>query len=261
MNRKQRRASAKQPPAELASAFSQALALHQAGRLAEAEKIYRQILKVEHNHFDSLHLLGVIYHQRGSHAEAVLQIEGALKIEPHNVFALSNRGIALQELKRFDEALASYDKALSVRPELAEVHWNEACCRLLTGDFSRGWAKYEWRLKCESLARPKQNFLQPNDINFWAIFFTSHGARNCPFFTLTARPVCPAAFKRSVWRQRNAGICNKSIMSPASLASSGECTSVVTGIFNSSPMAARMSQPSRAPIPRKERTEVRFALS
>jgi tetratricopeptide (TPR) repeat protein len=77
------------------------------------------------------------------------------------VEAFNNRGLALQELKRFDEALASYDKALSVRPELAEVHWNEACCRLLTGDFSRGWVKHEWRLKCEPLARPKQNFLQP----------------------------------------------------------------------------------------------------
>src|SRR5205807_2175919 len=40
MNRKQRRAAAKQPHAELASAFSRALALHQAGRLAEAEEIY-----------------------------------------------------------------------------------------------------------------------------------------------------------------------------------------------------------------------------
>ena len=40
MNRKQRRAAAKQPHAELASTLSQALALHQAGRLAEAEQTY-----------------------------------------------------------------------------------------------------------------------------------------------------------------------------------------------------------------------------
>ena len=50
---------------ELASAFSEAQALHQAGRLAEAEKSYLQILKAQPKHFDSLHLLGVIYRQRG----------------------------------------------------------------------------------------------------------------------------------------------------------------------------------------------------
>ena len=35
----------------------------------------------------------------------------------------------------------------------------------------------------------------------------SHGARNCPFLTLTTRPVFAAATNRSVCRQRNAGIC------------------------------------------------------
>ena len=64
MNRKQRRAAAKQPHAELASTLSQALALHQAGRLAEAEQTYLQILKAQANHFDCLHLLGVIFYQR-----------------------------------------------------------------------------------------------------------------------------------------------------------------------------------------------------
>src|SRR6266567_447903 len=67
---------------ELASAFSQAMALHQTGRLAEAEKIYGQILKVQPNHADSLHLLGVIYAQRGNHVESVRQIDLALKISP-----------------------------------------------------------------------------------------------------------------------------------------------------------------------------------
>ena len=43
----------------------------------------------------------------------------------------------------------------------------------------------------------------------------SHGARNWPFFTLTARPVSPAATRRSVCRQRNAGICSTSTASAA----------------------------------------------
>jgi tetratricopeptide (TPR) repeat protein len=124
MNRKQRRAAAKQPHAELASAFSQALALHQAGRLAEAEKIYGQILKVQPNHFESLHLVGVIYAQRGNHVESVRQIDLALQINPKAADAHTNRGNALQELKRLDDALASYDKAIALKPDYAEAFNN-----------------------------------------------------------------------------------------------------------------------------------------
>src|SRR5215472_4882952 len=126
MNRKQRRAAAKQPHAELASTFSQALALHQAGRLAEAEKIYGQILKVQPNHFDSLHLVGVIYAQRGNHVESVRQIDLALKINPKAAYAHQNRGLALQELKRLDDALASYDKAIALKPDYAEAFNNRS---------------------------------------------------------------------------------------------------------------------------------------
>src|SRR5450759_3949811 len=109
---------------ELASAFSQALALHQAGRLADAEKMYRIILKAQPDHFDSLHLLGVIFHQRGDHAEAVRQIDVALKINPKMASAYSNRGVALGEMKRFEEALASYDKALALKPDYAEAFYS-----------------------------------------------------------------------------------------------------------------------------------------
>src|SRR5262249_9231445 len=108
----------------LASTLSQALALHQAGRLAEAEQNYLQILKAQPNHFDCLHLLGVIFSQRGNHAEAVRQIDVALKINPKAAPAHYNRGKALQELKRVDEALASYDRALAVKPDYADAFNN-----------------------------------------------------------------------------------------------------------------------------------------
>ncbi len=104
--------------------FAQALALHQSGRLADAEKIYQRVLKTTPDHFDSLHLLGVIFHQRGKHAQAVRQIDLALKRSPQNSFALNNRGIALGELKRFDEALASFDRAIAARPDYADAHSN-----------------------------------------------------------------------------------------------------------------------------------------
>jgi len=107
-----------------ASLFAQGLALHQAGRLADAEKVYNQILATRAGHFDSLHLLGVIHLQRGNAAAAVRQIDTALKVSPNNILALNNRGNALNELRRFEEALASYDRALAVRSDYAEAHSN-----------------------------------------------------------------------------------------------------------------------------------------
>jgi tetratricopeptide (TPR) repeat protein len=105
----------------VASLLTQGLALHQAGRLAEAEKIYSQILAVDPDQSDSRHLLGFIFHQRGDSAQAVHHIDLALQKDPGNILALNNRGIALHALKRHDEALASYDRAIATRPDFVEA--------------------------------------------------------------------------------------------------------------------------------------------
>jgi len=102
----------------------QALARHQAGRLPEAEKIYRQILALDPDQFDARHLLGFIFHQRGDSAQAVHHIDLALQKNPDGILALNNRGIALNALMRFDEALASYDRAIALRPDFIEALMN-----------------------------------------------------------------------------------------------------------------------------------------
>src|SRR5580692_2073022 len=111
-------------PSELASLLMQGLALHQAGRLAEAEKIYGQILAIDPDQFDSRHLLGFIFHQRGDSAQAVHHIDLALQKNPDGILALNNRGIALNALMRFDEALASYDRAIALRSDFLEALMN-----------------------------------------------------------------------------------------------------------------------------------------
>ena len=107
----------------------------------------------------------------------------------------------------------------------------------------------------------KKNALQPAASSFFATLAMSQGARNWPFFTLTTRPVAPAATIKSVCRQRKAGIWSTSTVSLAISASWGEWTSVVTGIPNSPPISPSRRQPSRTPVPRKDRSEVRLALS
>ena len=93
-----------------------AATLHREGRLDEAEKVYKSILKTRRDDFDALHLLGLLNHQRGKAGEAYRLIVSALKVNPRSADALSNMALVLHALKRDAEALASLDKALALAP-------------------------------------------------------------------------------------------------------------------------------------------------
>ncbi len=108
----------------MAVLLTEAVALHQAGRLAEAENVYKQVLDIQPDQFDSLHHLGLILFQRGDPAAAVAQIDRALKRNPNDAAAHNNRGNALLGLRRRDEALASYDRALALQPAYADAQCN-----------------------------------------------------------------------------------------------------------------------------------------
>jgi len=99
------------------SPIADAVSLHRQGRLDEAEKIYRRVLKHDKNDFNALHLLGMLNHQRGKPGEAYRLITSALKLHPRSADALANLALVLHTLKRDDEALASLDKALALAPD------------------------------------------------------------------------------------------------------------------------------------------------
>jgi tetratricopeptide (TPR) repeat protein len=101
-----------------------ALGHHRAGRLAEAETIYRQILAVDAHHADSLHLLGMIEHQRGHHEMAISMIRAAIASNPTEAAYHSNLGAIHQTQGRLDEAAACFERALILKPDGAEVHSN-----------------------------------------------------------------------------------------------------------------------------------------
>jgi tetratricopeptide (TPR) repeat protein len=101
-----------------------ALAHHRAGRLAEAETIYRQILATDSRHADSLHLLGMIEHQRGNHEAAVQMIQQAIAISPDEAAYHSNLGTIYQAQGKLNEAATCLEHALRLKPDWAEVHSN-----------------------------------------------------------------------------------------------------------------------------------------
>ena len=136
-------APSQQSVLDVTSWLVEAFTSHQAGRLAEAERLYRQILAAQPDHSDSLHLLSVICFQRGDYAQTLDQIERALDINPDNSHAWNQRGLALQRLKRLDEALASYDRALAVWQDHAEALCNRGAVLHELKQFDEALASYD----------------------------------------------------------------------------------------------------------------------
>jgi tetratricopeptide (TPR) repeat protein len=145
--------------ANLTVLLKRAVSAYKSGKLIEAEQLCQKIIAKKRNFFDALHLLAVLQSKMGNRDKALASYDRALSVRPDSTEVLSNRGNTLHELKRFEEALASYDRALTLRPDYAAAHYNEALCRLLVGDFERGWNKNEWRWQTNQVA--KRNFTKP----------------------------------------------------------------------------------------------------
>ena len=90
--------------------------MHRQGRLAEAERIYRAVLQRQPDHFDALHLLGLIAAQSGHPQAAVGLIGRAIAVDPSIADAHSNLAKALNDLKRHQEAIASCETAIALAP-------------------------------------------------------------------------------------------------------------------------------------------------
>jgi tetratricopeptide (TPR) repeat protein len=112
------------PDDSLRAAFERAVGHHQAGRLAEAETGYREILAADPGHAGALHLSGMIGHQTGDPDLAVTLISKAVAIAPDYAEAHNNLGNALKDLGRLDEAVASYRRCIAIAPGYAMAHNN-----------------------------------------------------------------------------------------------------------------------------------------
>src|SRR5262245_56071204 len=91
--------------------LSQALALHQGGRIAEAQALYQQILRQRPDHVDALIMLGLSEQQTGRLDEAERLLKHALQIDRRSVVALNNLAALLMAMRKPEEALASCDRA------------------------------------------------------------------------------------------------------------------------------------------------------
>lgn len=101
-----------------------ALQNHKAGRLAEAESLYRKILAACPEHPDSLHLLGMVAHQTGRSADAIRLLQRAIAAKPDEAPFHNNLGVVLRSHDKTEEAIASFRAALRCDAGFADAHGN-----------------------------------------------------------------------------------------------------------------------------------------
>jgi tetratricopeptide (TPR) repeat protein len=102
--------------------FQQGQSLHQRGMLAEAERLYVEVLLQEPRHFHALHLLGLVFLQTRRLQRGVESIAKAVELSPTFAAAHNNLGSGLNNLRRHQEALASCDRAIALKPDYAEAY-------------------------------------------------------------------------------------------------------------------------------------------
>jgi predicted O-linked N-acetylglucosamine transferase (SPINDLY family) len=145
------------PSAQLSQAFKVALDHHHAGRLADAEAIYRQILKHHPEHADALHLLGLIAHNMARYDDAINLIERAVTLQAdrelfhHNLAqAYAARAETIRAAGKLDDAVASYRKAIEHHPQRAEFHNNLGILLVILGRVDEAIAAYRAALALPS---------------------------------------------------------------------------------------------------------------
>lgn len=121
--------------------LQEALEHHRAGRLAEAERAYCELLAITPGLPDALHLLGVLLTQTARAEAAEALIAEAVRLGPAVADFRASHGDALAALGRFDAAIASYEEALALDPthpeartSLGHAHNNRGAALLAAAD-------------------------------------------------------------------------------------------------------------------------------
>jgi tetratricopeptide (TPR) repeat protein len=109
---------------DINKALDSVLTSFHSGRLKQAKKLCKEILRKRPDNAQALHYLGVIYHKLGDHEAAIKNIKRSLQTDPAYADAYYNLGNIYQDMKQLDSAIACYRKALQLNPHSAMTYYN-----------------------------------------------------------------------------------------------------------------------------------------
>ena len=163
--------------------------LHQAGRVEEAEDLYRGVLARAPRNPDAWVFLGIAQFDQRLFTESVQSYREAISLGQRNPIAWNNLGNSLRMMGEVDESercldtalrqdpgylsafknrgtlwiwsgeirrgLHWYQQGLRINPDDAELHRNLGVFHLLLGEYDIGWPEYRWRWKMPGMYRPR----------------------------------------------------------------------------------------------------------
>ena len=140
-----------QSPIKLSAEDSLSIAweYHQAGRLLEAESLYRQVIAVHPESANVLCLLGIAVRQQGRIAEAIAFYEQAIAQQPEFVEAHLNKGHVLLDIGEHEKAIACYAQAIQLAPNSALAYDKLGWLKQQVGDIDGAIYAYQAVLKLE----------------------------------------------------------------------------------------------------------------
>jgi tetratricopeptide (TPR) repeat protein len=168
---------------------------HEAGRFADAARVYQALLDRDTENVEALHLFGILHQQCGYSVRAVELIEQAivlrpdvaafhanlaeahrslkqfdkaadccrtaLRLQPDFPEAANNLGLALHDLGRDEEAVAQFDVALALRPDFAAALNNRGTSLLVLGKADEAMDAYRRAIRLDpKLALARANLGQ-----------------------------------------------------------------------------------------------------
>lgn len=104
----------------------QALDFQNNNNIAEARRLFHEILALQPNNFAALYSMAVITSQNEEHTEALDWIRRTIATNPKYAPSFFVEAVVLQALGRFDESLASYERAIEVDPNYESAMINRS---------------------------------------------------------------------------------------------------------------------------------------
>ncbi len=128
--------------------FHNAVGLHEAGRLDEAETIYRQILETAPEQPDVLNLLGLVAQAKGAQSEACRLFMRAIRGKPQEASFYYNLAFSFKLDNRPREALENFIKVTELAPTVKETY-NEIALLLQDSDMNKARQNWSYALQLD----------------------------------------------------------------------------------------------------------------